>query len=517
NFMIASGFNKLLFINMTDGSTAKSVGSGSVDDFALSYDKKYVLTRWVVDIPTKTIVASLPTLPGFLDLIATSPANYRGIQAQRLATQRFSVVNINGASAAVELNLPGGAAPEGDAPTDVAIAPNGLTAVTVNWESHNASIVDLVTGTTVAWISVGKNPDDVAITPDGKYALVTNALDDSVSIIDLATRTVVKTLTGILGNPRHVVVSHDGQQAFVNTTGANDSTDKVYFLNVQGASSSILGSLTVGNLANEISQYTEMTLSSDGTLLAVPVTRDNEVVLINTATRTEVARLATGTSPTEAAFSPDGSRLYTLNEASRSVTVVDVNGANSSLRANVGTLGDPVSMAVDDSGQYLYVVSNSVTNSINVVEVLDTAALNMVQTVNLATSASPSKAHLNGRLLYITASDGIPVGAPLRNKGGHLLRIAADGPASRFVDDTLLHGLVRRVTSSDALNSAIAVAFNTDGLNIVQYDGDGVGDEDYFRFNPSVGDQLLITASVPDDDPGDVQNKLDVAIELYSP
>ncbi len=509
-FMIAGGFNKLIFIDLADGSTDATAGVGSVDDFAISHDGKYVLSRWVVDIQTRAVVGNLPTFL-FLELIATSPTELKGIQATKTASHRFSVVNIDGANAALEANLPGGSLPEGDAPTALAVSPDGLTAVTANWESNNVSIVDLQNRTVLAWVDVGTRPDGVAITPDGNHAVVTNASDDSLSVIDLTTHTVVATLTGLASDPRHVVVSGDSSQAFVSTTGDSNQQDKVYFIDLAGAASSVSGSLTIGDMATEVAQYTELTLSPDSSLLAAPATRDDEIVLVDTATKAEIARLPTGDYPSKAVFSQDGSRLYVLNETSNSVTVIAVDGANSSVEANILGLTGASDMVLGEAEQFLYVASNFPS----AVEVIDATTLSVVQTVDIDSDARPWRMTRNDNVLYIVGSEGIPVGTPLLDDAGRLMRVVADGPSSFFVDDTLLSGRTRVVSYSSALKSAVTTTYNNDGLDVVSYEFEASGDEDFYHFLPQVGDEVTVSTTTPGSSPGQFENELDLAVELF--
>src|SRR4029078_3459048 len=123
----------------------------------------------------------------------------------------------------------------------------------------------------LAWVNAGTEPDDVAITPDGHYAVVSSAAADASTIIDLQTYSVATTLTGITDGPKHVVISPNGTTAYVNTVGPDAGSDKVYFINLNRAARSVIGSITVDNMQSRLlGAYTEMALSPDGSLLAVP-------------------------------------------------------------------------------------------------------------------------------------------------------------------------------------------------------------------------------------------------------
>jgi YVTN family beta-propeller protein len=69
-----------------------------------------------------------------------------------------------------------------------------------NYDSNNVSVIDTATNTVVATVPVGNAPTAVAVTPDGTKAYVTNYGSASVSVIKTATvafdpaNTMVKTV-----------------------------------------------------------------------------------------------------------------------------------------------------------------------------------------------------------------------------------------------------------------------------------------------------------------------------------
>ena len=65
-------------------------------------------------------------------------------------------------------------------------------------------------------------------------------------------------------------------------------------------------------------------VTSDGTLLYVPVRGDNEVAVINIQTGQVIATPASGNLPFFAAVTPDDSEVYVANLFGNSVTVISV-------------------------------------------------------------------------------------------------------------------------------------------------------------------------------------------------
>ena len=511
DYAIVEGWNRLLFIDLADGTTATGHDFLPLD-FDLSYDGRYLVTATlrVLDVSTRAVVATLPSIGGS-NLVVTSPTELRAAVTHYSGGDDFGVININGASSVAEAVLESGSPPEGDAPTAVAISADGQTAVTANFESDNASIIDLATQTVVAWVDTGMQPDDVAITPDGNYALVSNPVQHSLTIIDLTTNTVAQTLFGFANNPRHVLIAPDGSTAFVNTTGASDGRDKLYFVDLNGASSSVVGSLVIGDMATEITGYTEMALSPDGSLLAVPASRDDEIVLVDTAARTEVARLSTGGMPMKAVFSSDGGRLYTADTSSATVTAINVDGRNSTVDAIIGGLVGVNAIALDDADDYLYITSGIQGQ----VRVVDTTTHEVVQTIQLPASYSSGLPMIAGNVLYLQGSLGVALQAPLIGDRASLFRVFAAGPSSELIDETPLSGWTRELLFNEAQQSVIALTYSVDGIDVVSYATEGNGDQDDYRFTPQTGDQLTISVERPEQSLGPAGNELDVAIELY--
>ena len=62
-----------------------------------------------------------------------------------------------------------------------------------------------------------------------------------------------------------------------------------------------------------------------------------------------------------------------------------------------------------------------------------------------------------------------------------------------MIDEIPLSGRVREVKFHDGLQMAVAVSFQAEGLDLIPYAAEGAGDEDFYRINPTVGDDLVIT------------------------
>ncbi len=508
-FLISGGFNKMVFIDLSDGTTDASAGSGSVDDFAYSFDKKYLLSRWVIDVETRQVVKNLPVFL-FLNQIATSPTEYKGIQATSTATQQFSVLNIDGASSSVLAEVVAGTSPEGDVPFSVEVSPDGRTAITTNFESDNITIVDLETQTATDWIPTGDGPQYVAFTPDGTHAVVSNSEDHSVSVVDLSAKSSVATISGLTDSPRHLLVNDDGTKAYVLTTDSS-TTDFLYEIDLDGDASVLGRTLAVGNTYASFNRHTKITLSPDGSLLAVPATRDDELVLISTSTFSEVARLSVGSSPRRAIFSNDGSKVFTTNVSSGSVSVIAVNGASSTVVDTITGLSGLVAIELDSQGDYLYAARSAPSR----VTVIDVNSHNQV-----ATADTPTTGILNGMeifqdQIFLISTQGVSSSAPLQDDRGYVARAVALGPDTYFIEETPVHGWLRDLSYSSTLAQVLPLTYSTDGIDLISYFRESTGDTDHYTFEPQVGDEITVTVSTPGDASGLFDNDLSHFVELY--
>jgi len=412
----------------------------------------------VISIATRTIVRTLTLAP--TAEAAVSPVALRAVGLNNRFKEDVHVYDISGAAGFVEGSAPSGAPPEGDSSRSIAVSSDGRLAVVGNVISRNVCVVDLLAGSVRSWIPTGDRVLGVAISPDGQTALACNGDSDTLSVIDLASDTVVKTLS-VPQRPVDVRISPDSQSAYVITVAG---VDKVYFVHLAGAASSVVGSLNAGQLGSALGYaYTGLSgleLSPDGSILAVCVSFDDQLLLIDTATRTELVRVPVGDFPYQVAFTPSGGRAYVVNSFGDSVSVVNVAGAGSTAIATVPGIDFPSTVDVDDTGSFVYVSSASSTAP--GLAVISTASNTIVHTVPMAGRAVRS-AHLSpyGDALFLAAGT---------STGGELLRVSAAGAASSVVGITPLSGSPAEMGFSESMREAVVAQPVQDGLDLVRFD-----------------------------------------------
>jgi YVTN family beta-propeller protein len=452
--------NNTVFVNLTTGATAATLFTGSVGDIELSFDGQYAFipnfNSSVISIATRTVVKTL-TLGPSAEAV-TSPVALRAVALNNRFKEDVHVYNIAGAAGFVEGFAPSGAPPEGDSSRSVAVSPNGRLAVVGNVISRNVSIVDLVAGSVRSTVPTGDRVLGVAIAPNNQTAVVCNGDSDTLSVIDLLTDTVVANVP-VPQRPVDVRISADSQTAYVITVAG---TDKVYFVHLAGAASSVISSLNAGQLGSAQGYaYTGLSgleLSPDGSILAVCVSFDDQLLLIDTATRTELVRVPIGDFPYQVAFTPTGTKAYVIDSFGDDVSVVNVAGAGSTLVAVVPGIDFPSTVDVDDTGTFVYVANSGTSPGVFVIY---TPSNTVVRTVPLAGRAIRS-AHLSpyGDVLYLAAGT---------STGGELVRVSP-GATAAVIDVTPLSGAPAEMGFSEALREAVVAQPVLDGVDLARSD-----------------------------------------------
>jgi len=466
---IAAISNNVIFVNLTSGATTATLYTGSVGDIEISFDGQYAFVSnynaRVIDIASQTIVRTM-TFAACADS-AASPVEHRAVALNNRFRENIHLYNINGASGVFEGWAPSGEPPEGDATRTLAITPDGRTLVAANNVSANISIIDLDTQTVRAYVDTGDRPLGVAVTPDGNYAVVCNGDNDRVSVIDLATDTRVANLP-VYSRPAEVRVSPDSQYAYVTTVAG---TDRLHFIELDGSNSQVVGSLVTGQMGSMVYTYNVLSgieLSPDGSVLALCISFDDELLLVDTAAHSELTRVPVGDFPIRVAFAPDGSKAYVTNSISDNVHVMVIDGESSYVEAVVPGIDFPLTVTVDATGSFVYV--GSFNYSSPAIKVVDAATNSIVKTV-----------WLNGRprAAYCSASDSVLYVATTE---AELMRIDAAGPDSAVIDTTLLSAGPSDMVFSETLRTAVMAQPIPDGIDLVFFgcvgDLDGDGDTD---------------------------------------
>lgn len=454
---LAAISNNLIFVDLTSGAVVTTISTGTVGDIELTFDGAYAFVSnfnaRVIDVATRTLVKTIP-FAACVDA-AASPTQRRMVALNNRFREDVLLFDVNGAAGFAEAQVSSGPLNEGDAPRTLAITKDGRRVLAANNVSRNGAIIDLDGRTTTSWPAAGDRPLGVAVSPDGQTGVIANGDDDTVTIVDMQTGQSVAQLA-VATRPAEVVISPDSQWAYVTTVAG---TDRLHFIQLAGAASQVVSSLPTGQMGSVIATYnvlSGMALSPDGAVLVVCISFDDQLMVVDTATRTEIHRLATGDFPIRARFGP-GSRCYVANAFGDSVDVFHVDLFSQLLVTNVGPIEFPLTLDADDAGSFVYIGGLDFNNPR--ITLLN-AGGGLFLNGSVPMPSAPRATHLS------PLSDTLYVACV----GGELVRMSASGASSGVIDQTPLSGSPADLVFSEFRRAAVvAQPGPTDGVDVVVF------------------------------------------------
>jgi len=168
----------------------------------------------------------------------------------------------------------------------------------------------------------------------------------------------------------------------------------------------VTGSLVSGQLGSigyDGGQSSGIALSPDGTLLAVCVSFDDELLLVDVVAEAEVARVPVGDFPLRPAWTADGASVLVGCPFDDTVHRVDVGGGAPSVGAVASNVADPYRIVVGPDDDFVYIGEYGF--NVNTLAVLDRATLSRVATVPLP--GRPAAMDGRGDLLFVAAGDEV--------------------------------------------------------------------------------------------------------------
>jgi serine/threonine-protein kinase len=190
--------------------------------------------------------------------------------------------------------------------------------------SAHSLAVPTVAGT----IPVGQFPSFVTVAPDGQFAYVTDVGSKAITVLDTVTDKVSKTIPIPEGPPQFVSFSLDSKTAYVSVYDTSGSAHLIVFIDT--ATGQVTGQVPVTNHtpgpAQVSGQYlyvpnhNSMTMS--GAMKAMSGPGQDDIDVINTATRKLVAAINDPPNPHWIAVGPDG-LLYVTNHTSGEISIVN--------------------------------------------------------------------------------------------------------------------------------------------------------------------------------------------------
>ncbi|MCC6428566.1 MAG: hypothetical protein IT435_17325 [Phycisphaerales bacterium] len=462
--------NACRVVDLGTNGVSGNLATASVNEMYTSADGQYAVCVGfrgsLVSFATQTLVKDLNNFVS-TSVGAVSPVAPLAVQFSDTFGEDMVVLNTNGAAGGLVSGGPSGPAPEADRARTVAVTADALKTVVVSQQSQTASIVNSYTGAVSAWVNVDRRPGEVKITPDGTKACVASRDGTAFSIITLATG--AKVDVGIGTRADQIQISPDSQFAYVAVVTGGDGVYRVN-LNTGAVQGAKLATGDMGGISYSFSQFSGTALSPDGSTLVTCNSFTNNISIIDTATWTVAATLATGagTFPVVASFNADGTKCYVTKRDTDSVVTVNIAGAGSTLGPSV-TVGDfPFTTVATPSGSKLYVMNWSP----NTVSVVNLATNTVIKTIVLPNGQNMDSLRMSpdGSSVYASygqASIGFGGGGYFTTQDG---AVAIISTASDTIVQTIPTGKVgsSMVVSGNGNIAAIAQPWG-DGVSIVDF------------------------------------------------
>ncbi|MFJ2864126.1 IPT/TIG domain-containing protein [Kitasatospora sp. NPDC087314] len=183
-----------------------------------------------------------------------------------------------------------------------------------------------------------------------------SVLTDARSIQQRETRFALTAFSAVVipvgGNPLGVALTPDGTRAYV----ANRSSNAVDVIDT--ATNTVIATIATG------AGPTLVAIAPDGAHVYVSVADDALLSVIDTTSNTVTASVAVGAGATGVSVTPDGAHVYVANQNASTVSVIDT--ATNTVIATIAVGDGPTGVTVTPDGAHVY-VGNLASNTVSVI------------------------------------------------------------------------------------------------------------------------------------------------------
>lgn len=293
------------------------------------------------------------------------------------------------------------------------------TLLVANKAEATLSLVDVGeagTGEVVATVPTGVGPHEVAVSPDGRTAVVADYGQrqggNTLTVVDVARAEVVRTVD--LGEHRrpHGLVFLDGKRLAVTTEGSGSLTL------VDVRTGKVLESVETGQ---EVSHM----LAVAGDRAFVANIGSGSVTVIDLDEGRKLADVATGAGAEGIAASPDGRWVWVTNRDADDVVLLDAKSLE--IVQRLPSASFPIRAEITPDGRWL-LVTNARSGDLTVI---DTEERRVARTVDLGRGASD----VEGRLFGDRFGDSsVPIGIEIAPDGRHAWIAHANADVVQVLD-----------------------------------------------------------------------------------
>ncbi|MEM1219996.1 MAG: T9SS type A sorting domain-containing protein [Bacteroidota bacterium] len=241
-------FTDSTFQLISTGNTPDWVGQGPNYEYAIAGD--FYLAA--IDFETGSVTGLQQGIS--IQNGAVSPVDGRIIASDPLRNEGMYFYSFNDlGQIAYEGYQISGSPLEGDSPYAVEFTPNGEKLLSINALSGTLTIFDLETTEQDTILALGSTETfQVAITSDSRYALVAKRMENTVMVIDIELQAIVAEVPSGGSKPDQIFILPGDEFAYVLNAGG---ADNIGVIQLDGASSSIVQSITVGNVGVSWQNY----------------------------------------------------------------------------------------------------------------------------------------------------------------------------------------------------------------------------------------------------------------------
>ena len=267
-----------------------------------------------------------------------------------------------------------------------------------NSDGDSVSIIDRDTYKVVKTLRVGDYPHHMIVSIDGRHLYAGNTHSDTVSVIDLTTENIVKTLPIL--DPYNLYYTPDHK--FLVTTCTRLGRVEVHAAEEWNGLEKANGWTRLAQIPTG-KDPNHFAFSPDGRFMYTSNEYSHQLSVIDLQARKLVRQVDTGKRPVDVSLAPGGKTLFVANYGEGRVTAYETDGFKELDRIQTGAGAHGMAMSVD--GKTLF-VSNRDASSVSIIDV---ASRKVTQTLKIPQGPDMLEVTPDGRELWVTGRYGANV------------------------------------------------------------------------------------------------------------